>query len=81
MKAAIDAPANTDTAATELWDHLNDRLDPARFGEAWAEHKAHQVDALRAALRQNAAERILSPEWRAFANGDARYQKMVASLS
>ena len=80
VEAVIDAPVDPDTAATELWDHLNDRLDPARFGEAWAEHKAHQVDALRAALRQNAAERILSPEWRAFANDDARYQKMVASL-
>ena len=81
VKAVIDAPVDPDTAVTELWDHLNDCLDPARFGEAWAEHKAHQVHALCAALRQNAAERSLSPEWRAFANDDARYQKMVASLS
>lgn len=83
VKAAIDVPVNPvspDPAVAKLWDHLNDRLDPARFGEAWAEHKAHQTDALRATLRQNAAELALSPEWRAFASDDVRYQKMVASL-
>ena len=83
VKAAIDVPVNPvspDPAVAKLWDHLNDRLDPARFGEAWAEHKAHQTDALRATLRQNAAELVLSPEWRAFASDDVRYQKMVSSL-
>lgn len=83
VKAAINVPVNPvspDPAVAKLWDHLNDRLDPARFGEAWAEHKAHQTDALRATLRQNAAELVLSPEWRAFASDDVRYQKMVASL-
>lgn len=83
VKAAIDVPVNPvspDPAVAKLWDHLNDRLDPARFGEAWAEHKAHQTDALRATLRQNAAELVLSPEWHAFASDDVRYQKMVASL-
>lgn len=83
VKAAIDVPVNPvnpDPAVAKLWDHLSDRLDPARFGEAWAEHKAHQTDALRATLRQNAAELVLSPEWRAFASDDVRYQKMVASL-
>lgn len=83
VKAAIDVPVNPvnpDPAVAKLWDHLSDRLDPARFGEAWAEHKAHQTDALRATLRQNATELVLSPEWRAFASDDVRYQKMVASL-
>lgn len=83
VKAAIDVPVNPvnpDPAVAKLWDHLSDHLDPARFGEAWAEHKAHQTDALRATLRQNAAELVLSPEWRAFASDDVRYQKMVASL-
>lgn len=53
--------------------------DPARAGAAWAECKARQADGVRRALRQGAAERVTSPEWRELAVDDPRYQKIVTA--
>ena len=50
------------------------------YSEAWAEHKAHQLDDLRCTLRQQAAERVTSPEWRDLAGEGPRYQEIVAML-
>lgn len=79
VDAATDVPADPDPTAALLWDRLGERLDPARSGEAWAEHKARQTDELRAALRQGAAERALSPEWRELAGDDSRSETSVGA--
>ena len=79
VDAATGVPADPDPTAALLWDRLGERLDPARSGEAWAEHKARQTDALRAALRQGASERALSPEWRELAGDDARSETSVGT--
>ena len=81
LARAVDAvaagPAGTEPSSSPLWDRVAGRLDPARAGEAWAEHKARQLDDLRRTLLQQAAERVTSPEWRDFASDDPRYQEIV----
>ena len=71
---------SADLAESPLWDRVAGRLDPARAGEAWAEHKGRQAAQLQAIMRQGVAERLLSPEWRAFAGDDARYREMMGWL-
>lgn len=80
VDAATAAPAGSDLTGTPLWDRVGDRLDPARSGAAWAEHKARQVDALRTALRREAAGRALSPEWRELAGDDPRNREILEAL-
>ena len=81
LARAVDAvaadPAGPDPSDSPLWDRMAGCLDPARAGEAWAEHKARQLDDLRRTLRQQAAERVTSPEWRDFAGDNPRYQEIV----
>lgn len=78
--AATGAPAGSDLTGTPLWDRMAGRLDPSRSGAAWAEHKARQVDALRTALRREAAGLALSPEWRELAGDDPRYREILEAL-
>ena len=59
---------SADLTESPLWDRVAERLDPARAGEAWAEHKGRQAAQLQAIMRQGVAERLRSPEWRAFAD-------------
>ena len=80
VDAATAAPAGSDLTGTPLWDRVGDRLDPAHSGAAWAEHKARQVDALRTALRREAAGRALSPEWRELAGDDPRNREILEAL-
>ena len=80
VDAATAAPAGSDLTGTPLWDRVGDCLDPARSGAAWAEHKARQVDALRTALRREAAGRALSPEWRELAGDDPRSREILEAL-
>ena len=70
-------PTSKEPSGFPLWDRMAARLDPTRAGEAWAEHKARQLDDLRCTLRQQTAERVASPEWRDLAGGDPRYQKII----
>ena len=81
LARAVDAvaadPASKEPSGFPLWDRMAARLDPARAGEAWAEHKARQLDDLRRTLRQQTAERVASPEWGDLAGGDPRYQKII----
>lgn len=46
LARAIEAVTleHQDATDSPLWDRMADRLDPARAGEAWAEHKARQAD-------------------------------------
>ena len=84
LARAVDAtmadPADPDPSGSPLWDRMADRLDPARGGEAWADHKARQLDDLRRTLRQQAVERVTSPEWRDFAGNDLRYREIVVAI-
>ena len=63
---AVDAlaatPAHLGTSDSPLWDRMADRLDPAQAGEAWAEHKAHQVDEVAELMRRALVEEVTSPE-------------------
>ena len=68
---------SADLTESPLWDRVAGRLDPARAGEAWAEHKGRQATQLQAIMRQGVAERLRSPEWRAFADDDARYREIA----
>ncbi len=68
---------SADLTESPLWDRVAERLDPARAGEAWAEHKGRQATQLQAIMRQGVAERLRSPEWRAFADDDARYREIA----
>ncbi|MBM6779484.1 helix-turn-helix transcriptional regulator [Collinsella tanakaei] len=68
---------SADLTESPLWDRVAGRLDPARAGEAWAEHKGRQAAQLQAIMRQGVAERLRSPEWRAFADDDARYREIA----
>ena len=81
---AVDAlaaiPANPDPSSSPLWDRMADRLDPSRAGEAWAEHKAHQVDEVAELMRRALVEEVTSPEWRELASDDPRYREIVATL-
>lgn len=80
VDAATADPASPNPSVSPLWDHMADRLDPARAGEAWADHKARQLDDLCRTLRQQAAERAISPEWRDFAGNDPRYHEIVVAI-
>lgn len=84
LARAVDAVAADPTSAepsdSPLWDRMTGRLDPARAGEAWAEHKARQLNDLRRTLREQTAEQVASPEWRDLAAGDPRYQEIAATL-
>ena len=84
LEQAVDAVADTrvspEAAGTPLWDRMTSRLDPARSGAAWAEHKAHQMDGLRHTLRQSAAEHVAAPAWREFAGDDPRYREIIDAL-
>lgn len=84
LRRAVDATEHADQEApalsdSPLWDRVAERLDPARAGEAWAEHKGRQAAQLQTIMRQGVAERLLSPEWRAFAGDDARYREIMAA--
>ena len=85
LARAVDAvaadPTSTEPSGSPLWDRMAVHLDPARAGEAWAEHKARQLDDLRRTLREQTAERVASPEWRDLAADDPRYQEIVATLN
>ena len=80
---AVDAlaatPAHPDPSNSPLWDRMADRLDPSHAGEAWAEHKAHQVDEVAELMRRALVEEITSPEWRELAGDDPRYREIVAA--
>ncbi|OUO35945.1 helix-turn-helix transcriptional regulator [Olsenella sp. An290] len=84
LARAVDAvaagPTGTDPSDSPLWDRMAVRLDPARAGEAWAEHKVRQLDDLRRTLRQQTAERVTSPEWRDLAGDDPRYQEIAEAV-
>ena len=80
VDAASATQAVSDPSGSPLWDRMADRLDPARAGEAWADHKARQLDDLCRTLRQQAAERAISSEWRDFAGNDPRYREIVVAI-
>lgn len=80
VDAASATQAASDPSGPPLWDRMADRLDPARAGEAWADHKARQLDDLCRTLRRQAAERAISPEWRDFAGNDPRYREIVVAV-
>ncbi len=80
VDAATADPASPDPSVSPLWDRMADRLDPAQAGEAWADHKARQLDDLCHTLHQQAAERAISPEWRDFAGNDPRYREIVVAI-
>lgn len=80
VDAASATQAASDPSGSPLWDRMADRLDPARAGEAWADHKARQLDDLCRTLRRQAAERAISPEWRDFAGNDPRYREIVVAI-
>ena len=81
LARAVDAATleHQDAAGSPLWDRMADRLDPARAGEAWAEHKARQADEVTSLMRQALAERVASSEWRGLAGNDPRYQDILAN--
>lgn len=81
--AAVAAGKPTSSGAPNppLWDHVTDRVEPSRFGAAWAEHKAHQADLTTSLTRRAVAERATSPAWRAFAGDDAHYLEIVAKVN
>ncbi len=83
LTRAVDAASATQTAPdasdSPLWDHMSDRLDPGRAGEAWAAHKAHQTDEVVSLMRRALVEEVTSPEWRDLAGDDPRYQEIVAA--
>ena len=80
---AVDAlaasPAHLGTSDSPLWDRMADRLDPSHAGEAWAEHKARQVDEVAELMRRALVEEVTSPEWRELASDDPRYREIVAA--
>ena len=80
VEAVTADPTSPDPSGSPLWDRVGGRLDPARAGEAWAEHKARQLDDLRRTLRQALAEQVASPEWRDLAGDDPRYLRIVAAV-
>lgn len=81
---AVDAlaatPVNPNPSSSPLWDRMADRLDPARAGEAWAEHKTRQAVEAAELMRRAIVEEVTSPEWRDLAGDDPRYQGIVAAL-
>ena len=78
-EAVTAVPACPASSDSPLWDRMADRLDPARAGEAWAAHKAHQADEVESLMRQAFAEQVSSPTWRELAGDDPRYQDVLAN--
>lgn len=76
--SAVSAP-RPDLSSSLLWDRVADRLDPARSGTAWAEHKARQADELSEVMRQALAAQVASSEWHEFAGDDPRYLEVAAA--
>ena len=74
--ASVPSPALSESP---LYDRLVDKLDPARSGEAWAEHKARQADETATLMGQALVATVESPEWRQFARDDPRYQEVIAA--
>lgn len=81
---AVDAvaanPTSTEPPGSPLWDRMADHLDPARAGEAWAEHKARQADEAAALMHRVLAERVTAPEWRELAGDNPHYREIVAAI-
>ena len=80
LARAIDAATleHQDAADSPLWDRMDDRLEPARAGEAWAAHKSRQADEARLLIRQGLAERTSSPEWQRIVSEDPRCRDILA---
>ena len=80
LARAIDAATleHQDAADSPLWDRMADRLEPARAGEAWAEHKARQADEAGLLIRRGLAERMSSPEWQRIVSDNPRYRDILA---
>lgn len=80
LARAIDAATleHQDAADSPLWDRMDDRLEPARAGEAWAAHKSRQADEAGLLIRQGLAERTSSPEWQRIVSEDPRYRDILA---
>ena len=70
-------PTSASPSSSPLWDRMADRLDPARAGEAWAEHKERQAGEATELIRRAVAEAVTSPEWRELVGDDARYWDIV----
>lgn len=81
LARAVDAATleHQDAAGSPLWDRMADRLDPARAGETWAEHKSRQADEAASLMRRALAECVASSEWRGLAGNDPRYQDILAN--
>lgn len=62
-----------------LYDRLVDKIDPARSGEAWAEHKARQADEAATLMGQALVATVESPKWSQFAGDDPRYREVIAA--
>ena len=81
VEALAMSPAHLGTSDSPLWDRMADRLDPARAGEAWAEHKTRQAVEAAELMRRAIVEEVTPPpEWRDLADGDPRYREIVAAL-
>ena len=80
LARAIDAATleHQDAADSPLWDRMDDRLEPARAGEAWAAHKSRQADEAGLLIRRGLAERTSSPEWQRIVSDDPRYRDILA---
>ena len=85
LARAVDAASATPTApnpsSSPLWDRMADRFDPARAGEAWAEHKACQSGEAAALMCRALVEEVTSPAWRSFAGDDPRYQGLAEAAA
>lgn len=79
VSATKNIPLSTNISTSPLWNRMTERLDPSRSGEAWAEHKARQLDDLRRTLCQSTVARVTAPEWQEFASDDPRYQELLSS--
>lgn len=83
LARAVDAvakvAADADSPNSPLWDRLADRLDPARAGEAWADHKKRQADGAVSFMCRALVEEIAAPEWRELVGDDSRYREIAAS--
>ena len=81
VDAATADPASPNPSVSPLWDRMADRFDPARAGEAWAEHKACQAGEAAALMCRALVEEVASPEWRKLASGDPRYREIVGAAA
>lgn len=79
VSATKNMPPSTNVSTSPLWNRMTERLDPSRSGEAWAEHKARQLDDLRRTLCQSTVARVATPEWQELAGDDPCYQELLSS--